>query len=386
MDRHPPRSAPLFAACALLGLAAGCHPAPRPVPFDSPHYRALLPADDAECAPPRKPKHVLALSGGGAYGAYSAGFLAGWTCTGTRPEFDVVTGISTGALIAPFAFLGPEYDARAAHLYTRVKAEDVFHTRAWVSIPFKDAVASSAPFRALIQSQITPELMTRIAVEHRKGRRLYVGTTNLDTGRLVVWDLGAVACRPCLEGCDLFRDVLLASCSVPGMFPPVTFHLDVDGRRVTELHADGGTTAPLFVPSDVFAAAADGGTAPDAGLYLVVAGKLYPDATVVRRRVLPVLSASTTAILHAHCRAECTNLYGLARSAGLRYHLTALPQDFRTVDSSAWFDPDEMTKLFAEGLRQGTSGPAWWTAPPALSPADADYIRSGLKLRTPPEG
>jgi predicted acylesterase/phospholipase RssA len=335
-----------------------------------------------EPGPPRRPQNVLALSGGGVYGAYSAGFLSGWTCTGTRPEFDVVTGVSTGSLIAPFAFLGPEYDARAAHLYTRIQAEDVFRIRAWVSIPFKDAVASSAPLRELIESQITPELMTRIAAEHRKGRRLYVGTTNLDTRRLVVWDLGAIACRPCPEGCELFRDVLLASCAVPGMLPPVKFELEVDGRRATELHADGGVTAPLFVPSAVFAAAAEGGPA-DANLYLVIAGKLYPDAAPVRRRVLPVLSASTASLLYAHCRAECANLYGLARSSGMRYYLTALRQDFETVDSSVHFDPDEMTKLFAEGLRQGTAGPAWQTVPPALTPGDTDFIRSGRKLRTP---
>jgi predicted acylesterase/phospholipase RssA len=341
---------------------------------------ALSPGDLGQL---RRPRNVLVLSGGGAYGAYSAGFLSGWTCTGTRPEFDVVTGVSTGALIAPFAFLGPEYDARAAQLYTRLQAQDVFRLRTWVTIPFKDAVASSAPLQELIESQITPELMTGIATEHRKGRRLYVGTTNLDTRRLVVWDLGAIASRPCPEGCRLFRDVLLASCAVPGMMPPVKFELEVDGKRATELHADGGVTAPLFVPSAVLAAAAEGGSA-DANLYLVIAGKLYPDAAPVRRRVLPVLSASTASLLYAHCRAECANLYGLARSAGMHYHLTALRQDFETVDSSVHFDPDEMTKLFAEGLRQGSAGPAWHTAPPALGPGDTDFIRSGVKLRTPP--
>jgi predicted patatin/cPLA2 family phospholipase len=386
---------------------AGCHGPQRPVPFEPPHFRALMPADDpcgcggtsADMAfspgdgAVRRPRHVLALSGGGVYGAYSAGFLSGWTCSGNRPEFDVVTGVSTGALIAPFAFLGPAYDAKAAHLYTRVQAEDIFRIRAWVAIPFKDAVASSAPLRELIESQITPDLMTRVAEEHRKGRRLYVGTTNLDTRRLVVWDLGAIACRPCPEGCRLFRDVLLASCAVPGMLPPVTFDLEVDGKHVTELHADGGVTAPLFVPSGVFAAAAVGaaedagkpGLSPEgANLYLVIAGKLYPDAAPVRRRVLPVLSASTGSLLYAHCRAECANLYGLAQVAGMRYHLTALRPGFETVDSSVTFDPDEMTKLFAAGLRQGSAGPDWQPGPPALSPGDADFIRTGVKLRTLP--
>jgi predicted acylesterase/phospholipase RssA len=350
----------------------------------------------------RRPRNILALSGGGAYGAYSAGFLDGWTNSGTRPEFDVVSGISTGALIAPFAFLGPEYDAKLGQLYTRVQAADIFRIRSWVSIPFKDSVASSVPLQKLIESQVTQELMNRIAAEHRKGRRLYVGTTNLDTRRLVVWDMGAIACRPCPEGCRLFRDVLLASCSVPGIFPPVTFELEVDGKKVTELHADGGVTAQLFVPSHVFAAAAEGTAVasalaapvsaggmvippPDGGnLYVVVAGKLYPDATPVQPKRLPVLGATTGALLYAYCRADLANLYGLARASGLRYHLTALRPGFRTLDHPVDFDQKQMTKLYEEGRSQGLTGRAWLAGPPTISPGDGDYIRTGTKLRSEP--
>lgn len=348
----------------------------------------------------RRPRNVLALSGGGAYGAYTAGFLNGWTKSGTRPEFDVVTGISTGSLIAPFAFLGPAYDTHLGQLYTRVQATDIFRIRAWVSIPFRDSVASSAPLRNLIESEITPELMNRIAAEHRKGRRLYVGTTNLDTRRMVIWDMGAIACRPCPEGCHLFRDVLLASCSVPGMLSPVRFDLEVDGKKATELHADGGISAQLFVPSHVFAGAAQGAVEdfekskaqlpggdpmPPAGnLYAIVAGKLYPDASPVRARVLPVLGATTGTLLYSYCRADLSNMYGLARTSGLKYHLTALRQEFQTVESSVDFNQHEMARLFAEGQLQGAGGPAWMYGPPTLCPGDGDYIRTGVKLRTPP--
>ena len=412
---------------AALALLPGCKVAShRVVPFTPPMAQPLAPADDpcgcglmmadgdamahlarfpadpnVELGPIRRPRNVLALSGGGAYGAYSAGFMEGWTKSGTRPEFDVVTGISTGSLIAPFAFLGPEFDARLGQLYTRVQAADIFHIRAWVTVPFRDSIASSAPLRKLIESEITPDLMNRLAAEHRKGRRLYVGTTNLDTRRMVVWDVGAIACRACPEGCLLFRDVLLASCSVPGMMPPVRFTLDVDGRRVSELHADGGITAQLFVPSRVFAVAARG-AAEDAGkfgfppegdpmppagnLYVVVAGKLYPDAAPVKAKVLPVLAATTGTLLYAHCRADLANLYGLARAGGLRYHHTALPQGFRTLDTSVNFDQKEMTKLFDEGVRQGERGPTWLYGPPTLSPGDGDFVRSGLKLRVPQGG
>jgi hypothetical protein len=309
----------------------------------------------------------------------------------------VVTGISTGALIAPFAFLGPAYDAHAGHLYTHIQAADIFRIRAWVAIPFADSVASSAPLRGLIQSQVTPELLARVAAEHRKGRRLYVGTTNMDTRRLVVWDLGAIACRPGPEACELFRDVLLASCSIPGIFPPVRFDLESDGKRVTELHADGGVAAPLFVPSAVFAAAArlsaeeaaktpPGGPAPTPpNLYVVVSGKLYPSSGTIRRqRVIPVLGATTEGLLYAHCRAECANLYGLALGAGMKYHLTSVRQEFETVPMPVNFDQKEMEKLYREGVRQGSAGPAWEDGPPALSPGDGDSIRTGPRLPAPP--
>jgi predicted acylesterase/phospholipase RssA len=379
-------------AILLLALAvvAGCkaptaetNPPQTPV---NPIARALAPPEPPRVVPAgvtlssppepgegmRPPRHVLALSSGGLYGAYSSGFLAGWTQSGTRPEFDVVTGVSTGSLIAPLAFLGPEFDDRMQELYTGIRAEDVFKIRAWVTIPFKDAVASSAPLRKLIDSQVTPDLMKWVASEHRKGRRLYVGTTNLNTRRLVVWDMGAIASRPCPEGCHLFRDVLLASCSVPGMLPPVPFQVQSGGETVTELHADGGVSSQIFVPPAVFQAAR-GGDSRAAGsngnLYAVVSGKLYPDATPVKQRVLPILGATTGTIMYAHCRAELMSLYGQAKLAGLKYHLTALRQDLMVnVDTSLTFDREEMTRLYAEGVRDGLGGPNWRYDPSDIAP------------------
>lgn len=401
-----------FAVFVLILLAVGCRGPNRPVPFTPPIHSPLAPVDDP-CSPDspsaqsgmalsreacpydpgdslgcpmRRPRNIIAFSGGGAYGAYSAGFMSGWTHTGNRPEFDVVTGISTGSLIAPFAFLGPEYDSRLGRLYTGVRASDVFRIRTWVLIPFKDSVATSLPLRNLIESQISPALMEMIAAEHRKGRRLYIGTTNLDTRRLVVWDMGAIACRPAPDSFQLFRDVLLASCSVPGMLPPVKFDLEVDGRRVTELHADGGITAQMFVPSHVFARAAaplaEGEKAETGNFYAVVAGKLYPDAYPVKAKVLPVLGASANALIYSYCRADLSTLYGMAQAAGLRYHVTALTSGFKTLENSVDFNQVEMQKLFDEGHCQGIYGPAWMKGPPSISPGDGDFIRNGLRLRT----
>jgi predicted acylesterase/phospholipase RssA len=338
----------------------------------------------------RQPRNVLALSSGGLYGAYSTGFLAGWSAAGTRPEFDVVTGVSTGALAAPFAFLGQEYDNRLQRLYTGIRAEDIFRIRTWVTIPFKDSAASSAPLRELIESQISPDLMERLVVEHRKGRRLYIGTTNLDTRRLVVWDMGAIASIPSPEGCRLFRDVLLASASVPGMLPPVLFNVEVDGKPATELHVDGGVSSQIFVPSLVFRAAAHeippkSPVVPGAtgNLYVVVAGKLYPDAGTTRQKVLPILGATTQSIMYAHCRAELMSLYGQAQMSGMQYHLTALRQDILVnVETLMSIDQKEMTKLYADGIRDGVAGPAWRYAPPDICPGDGDYVRGGVRLRT----
>jgi predicted acylesterase/phospholipase RssA len=321
----------------------------------------------------REPRNVLALSSGGLYGAYSAGVLGGWSQTGTRPEFDVVTGSSTGALIAPFAFLGPEYDAQAMKLYTGVKASDIYRTRAWVTIPFRESLATSTPLRKLIQDQIDQPLMERVAAEHRKGRRLYVTTTDLRARRGVIWDMGAIASLPCPQGCTLFRDVLLASASVPGVLQSVEFQFDVNGRRETRRHVDGAITAPLFMPAGVFATAkALAGPNPQpmpggANFYAVVAGKLYPDEDPVRRRILPVLGATTSALLYAQTRSELAVAYWQARDAGMRYQMIALRQDADVnADTTVSFDPEVMQKLYAEGLRDGLAGPAWKFIPPRL--------------------
>ncbi len=395
-------------AVITLGLAvvAGCTTPARRAPYRPPHPRTQIPAEQPHVVPAgvtvngplmpdpgmRRPRNVLALSGGGLYGAYSTGFLAGWTRTETRPEFDVVTGVSVGALIAPYAFLGPEYDDRMQQLYTGVRAEDIFRIRTWVTIPFKDAVASSAPLRQLIGSQVDQALLDRIAAEHRKGRRLYVGTTNLDTRRFVMWDMGAIASQPAPDGMRLFQDVLLASCSVPGMLPPVEFVVEVDGQPSAELHTDGGVSSQIFVPSVVFRTASQGVVNAAGGipggtgnLYAVVAGKLYPDAAPVRRRVLPILGATTETLMYAHCRAELMSLYGQARIAGMQYHLTALKQDVpANSETPISIDQKEMTKLYAEGMREGVAGPAWRYAPPDICPGDGDIVRGGLRLSTKP--
>lgn len=342
----------------------------------------VVPADQ-----PLKPRTILALSGGGMYGAYTAGVLNGWSKAGNRPSFDVVTGISTGALIAPLAFLGSDFDPHMERMYTQVRRRDIFTYRSWATVPFRDAVASTAPLREIVMGTVTDEFMVALVAEHRKGRRLYIGTTNLDTKRFITWDLGAVASKGGKASKKLVIDLLVASCSVPGVFPPVPIEVEVDGKKYTELHIDGGMTAPLFVPAAVLDAASLDPTIPlaaqaPATLYLIQAGKVFADPTPVQSKLLPVLGAGTTALMSSQGRREISNLYHLCRLGGIRFQMTALAGDFPTPAGGLEFDRPEMNKLFAEGTRIGSSGPQWWTAPPERAAGEIDPIRTGIRFQT----
>ncbi|MGI9290996.1 MAG: patatin-like phospholipase family protein, partial [Gammaproteobacteria bacterium] len=176
----------------------------------------------------------LALSGGGQNGAFGAGLLYGWTEAGTRPEFTIVTGVSTGALIAPFAFLGPDYDAVIKDIYTRQSTKDLMRTRGLLKTLFGESAADSDPLREKIEGYITADIVEAIAHEHRRGRNLHVVTTNLDAGRPVSWNVSAIAASDHPQALSLIRDILLASASIPGVFPPVMFDVEANGERYDE--------------------------------------------------------------------------------------------------------------------------------------------------------
>jgi predicted acylesterase/phospholipase RssA len=301
-------------------------------------------------------------------GAYSAGVLAGWRKAGTRPTFDVVTGVSTGSLAAAAAFLGPEYDDIARQCYTQVKAADVYKYRSWVLVPWTGSVASSDPLKKLIDRVVTQDVVQQIAREHAKGRRFYVGTTNLSTEKFTVWDIGAVASKGGPAAAERVRRILLASCSVPGMFPPVAFE-PADGRGPDELHADGGVTANLFVPVGVLAPAADGRpTGTD--VYVVLAHKWYADPLPVRSRVTSLLAATVSSAIHAGTRAETVKLYHQANAVGANFHMTAVPDGQRCEPIGLSFDAESMNDLYEAGLKVGAAGPGWQRHPPAETAAD----------------
>src|SRR5262245_57760235 len=262
---------------------------------------------------PSPRKAVLVVSGGGAYGAYPAGVLVGWTATGTRPQFDVVTGVSTGALIGAFAFLGPEFDYELQKYYTTIRNEDIYRQRRLLPSLLSESLADSAPLAKLIREVATDERIQRFAIEHQKGRRFYVGTSDLDARRGIVWDMGAIAARDTPEARELFRCVLLASASVPGFFPPVRIPVTVDGIRYVERHVDGGATSSMFfvppwVPPEQRANLPPGWL-HDSDLYIVVAGKMYPDPMAVKPRTIAIAGSAVSTVVYDQTRSDLHKLF-----------------------------------------------------------------------------
>jgi predicted acylesterase/phospholipase RssA len=328
-----------------------------------------------------KPSNVLVLSGGGMKGAFPAGLLQGWTESGTRPRFDVVTGVSVGALIAPFAFLGAEYDAALARSVS-LQPGDVYRRRPLPALAWSDSLADSEPLWRLIEAEITQDVLAKVAQAHREGRRLYVGTTNLDTKRPVVWDLGAIAASNDPQKLNLFRKVLLASASMPGLLPPVAINVVIDGKRYTELHVDGGISASLFLQPQMLGVD-PAGPPPDTlggNVYVIVAGKLFPDSFPVQRRLFQVSEGSISGLLQAQFEGDLLRVYLLTLYAGARFSLAAVPQEFGTGTNSMALDSALMRQMFDDGRRFGRAQGPWRTAPPGIDPRERLAPRQGVRL------
>jgi hypothetical protein len=338
--------------------------------------------------PNRPRRSVLCLSGGGSFGAYQAGVLCGWTCRGDRPTFDVVTGISTGALIAPLVFLGPKYDAEVKKFYTTVEKRDIYRLRPVRGL-FTIALADNAPLAAQVDELVTEERMVEVAEEHRKGRRLYIGTTELEGRRFVFWDIGAIACRGCPGDRELIVKILLGSSAAPGMFPPAKIPVTVDGKTYVEEHGDGGVSAgiffrPPYVPPERWTP--EGKDLSDVDLYLIVAGKLYADAAPLKQRSLSLGSHSVSTVIYAQTRGDLQRMYLISLLTGMNYHLAAIPPEFPAPLSSNEFSKGPMTAMFDEGVRQIMNGTAWRKTPPGVEAGESMLGRAGTALTEQPRG
>ncbi|MFG0275822.1 MAG: patatin-like phospholipase family protein [Phycisphaerales bacterium] len=317
------------------------------------------------------PSHWLVLSGGGANGAYGAGLLVGWTERGDRPQFSRVTGVSTGALIAPFAFLGPAYDDRMREVYTTVSTKDIVRERGVLTALNSDAFTSTKPLQRLLAKHIDGELLDAIAAEHRRGRRLVIVTTNLDALRPVAWDLGAVATSDAPNRVELARNILLASASIPGAMPPVYFEVEAGGRRFDEMHVDGGATAQLFTyAAGVDARAAIERLGIDAPtLYIIRNARLDPEWETVRPRLGAIIGRTITSLIRTQGLGDLYQSYLLSQRDGFDFRLAYIPEDF-DLEPAESFDPVYMTALFERGRAAAADGYPWATAPPGYDPSD----------------
>ena len=315
-----------------------------------------------------KPHYYLAISGGGANGAFGAGLLAGWTQTGTRPEFTMVTGISTGALTAPFAFLGPDYDDEMKEVYTTTTTDDIARKRNSLAAAFNESMADTVPLREMIAHYINTDVIEAIAREHKRGRRLFIGTANLDAGRSVIWNIGAIAASDYPRKVELVHDVLQASSAIPIMFPPVIIPVEVNGSTFDEMHVDGGTGSQVFV----YPAAIDW---KQITKKLKVQGKpkvfvlrnsfLDPDYTGVKRSILPIGMRTIDSLIRTQGIGDLYQIYSLCIRDGNDFNLAYIPSDF-TEEPSESFDPVYMGKLYDFGFQMARAGYPWQEYPPGF--------------------
>jgi hypothetical protein len=324
---------------------------------------------------PLPPQDFLAISGGGDDGAFGAGLLAGWTQAGDRPEFTIVTGVSTGAIIAPFAFLGPSYDGVLREAYTKKSQKDIFRPRDLLTAFFSDALGDTKPLKGMIDRYITPEILQEIAAEYDRGRLLLIGTTNLDARRGVIWNMGAIAASKDPHAPELFRKVILASASIPGAFPPVMIDVTVDGKRYQEMHVDGGATNQVFLYPEVVnvgTAAPDLLTARERKVYIIRNARLDPDWASTDRRMMKIVSRSVNSLINSQGVGDVIRIYVTAARDNIDFNLAHIPRDFN-VQKSSDFNPQYMKPLFERGYQMALHGYPWVKTPPALSgPADAD--------------
>ncbi len=328
--------------------------------------QGLPPGRDLGSLPPA---HLLALSGGSDHGAFGAGVLVGWTETGTRPEFKLVTGVSTGALIAPLAFLGSGKDPVLREVYTELGPDAVFRSRGWLSILSSDSLADTGPLLATISRHMDAATLSAIAAEHAKGRLLLIGTTNLDAMRPSLWNIGAIAASGHPDALDLVRRVMLASASVPTVFPPVMFEVEADGRRWQEMHVDGGAIAQTFLYPVALTRNENLRTGPlarDRHAWVIRNARLGADWQETERAVLSIAGRAISSMIAYSGQNDVLRLQAQAERDGIAFNLAYIRDDF----SLRWerpFDRAWMRALFEYGRQRVLDGRAWERGHPMLS-------------------
>ncbi|MET3925120.1 patatin-like phospholipase family protein [Devosia sp. 2618] len=358
-----------FGAVVALSLALiACVPTLKRAPHASNlAVEAIIPADqtirywgddDAFLAlhAKVKPGHdgvvdYLTLSGGGINGAYGAGFLVGWTAKGTRPEFEVVTGISVGAMIAPLAFIGPQYDERLRTVFSSITQQKGLNVNFVSALFGAPSILDNKIVLSAIRSLIDQQALDAIAAGHRDGRRLYVGTTNMDAQRPVIWDIGAIAISNIPNKLDLVHRIILASTAVPGVFPPILIDAQAGGQQISELHVDGGVTQQVLLMP-----AGPRSSYGNRKLFVIFNGVVDPQpATSTKLASLDLLQRAVPTMLKYLGRANLEQLANIARRSDMTFQLTAIPGDYPEAESLLG-DKLWLQQLYDYGFGEGKAG------------------------------
>ncbi|WP_261398052.1 patatin-like phospholipase family protein [Pseudomonas sp. DR48] len=310
--------------------------------------------------------YYLAISGGGDAGTFAAGIIAGWTLHGSRPTFKVVTGISAGALVAPFAYLGPEYDEIILGICSAIGPKDVFHARSVLTRLTSDGIADSKPLARLIAKYITAEVLAAIAAQYAKGRLLMIGTTDLDAGRPVTWNMGAIAASGAPGALDLFRNIMVASMSIPGAVSPVMIDVEVDGKPFQEMHVDGGVLTQVFLypPGTVMALNSVSGARirRDRHFYVIRNGKLEPQWAGTKRRTLSIGGRAISTLIQTQGISDLDRIYRIAQQDGADFNLAYIGADFLHPRNQK-FDGAYMKRLFDYAFELSAKGYPWHKSP-----------------------
>jgi len=308
----------------------------------------------SEALPPQKGPWLL-LSSGGSAGAYGAGVLYGLSQSGKRPDFSVVTGVSIGAMMAPYAFLGQKYDDELRDSFLDLTSADVFEDS-----QRPDSLVDTWPLKDTLAKRVTPQVLEDIAAEHRKGRRLFVVTADLDSERQVVWNMGAIAAQGGDPALKLFRQVLLAASAIPGVFPPVLIDVEANGRKFQELHADGGVFGPFYVGPSSWLIDETSEQIPATQLYVLIHSKLTPEFDITGMEKIFIIGHTISAAVKAGAQAELALLSSAAKRDGIELNVASIESTFNVPAQTA-FDAKQMKAMFELGVEQAKNGTAFRT-------------------------
>ena len=329
---------------------------------------------------------VLAVSAGGPNGAYGAGFLKGWSKQGTRPLFKIITGVSSGAIIALCAFLGKDYDDQLEEFFTTMSTRDIMKQNNIFSILFGNSLMSPSPLVKKISVIVNDELISKVAKEHMRGRRLFIGTVNLDAQEFDVWDMGALACKGGADSVAMFRKIILASSSMSMMFPPVYFKvISATGELYDEIHVDGGAMREVFyidrLTKNMEGEATVAGIDPSKyrpKIYVLVTSYMSPNRQQVKHNLLDIGIRSLAALEAEAYGGDTYRLYAFAQKRGLDFNLAYIPADFKP-NSKEYFDTKEMQRLFMRGYDDAINGYKWYKTPLGYASEDESLEKTETK-------